>query len=138
MRNKKFDMRAYVLVTGMNPLKIYFYKDGYVKIPVKDFSLEPKDIKDGCIHFTTSDTNLVSFGGKEYKYDTVIYDEPYIFGVMYFLKDILDLLIDNNYKVNLLELNRNPSMRGGHAVADYIYENIIADTLNIVGIAFCP
>ena len=46
----------------------------------------------------------------------------------------LDLLIDENSKVYLLELNRNPSMRGGHAVADYIYENIIADILNIVGI----
>ena len=46
----------------------------------------------------------------------------------------LDLMIDDNYKVYLLELNRNPSMRGGHAVADYIYENIIADTLNFIGI----
>ena len=183
IRNKKFDMRAYILVTGMNPLKIYFYKDGYVKIPVKDFNLDPKDIKDGCIHITTSDTNLVCFDGKEYKYDTDIYDEPsnfwsYVFferychrhginytDIMEQMKDIfiktfislntdflelinkkkykdrnlyqiygLDLLIDDNYKVNLLELNRNPSMRGGHAVADYIYENIIADTLNIVGI----
>ena len=183
IRNKKFDMRAYVLVTGMNPLKIYFYKDGYVKIPVKDFSLDYKYIKDGCIHITTSDTNLVCFGGKEYKYDTDIYDEPsnfwsYVFferycnryGVNYTdlmeqMKDIfiktfislnsdfiklmkkkqyqdrnlyqiygLDLLIDANHKVYLLELNRNPSMRGGHAVADYIYENIIADILNIVGI----
>ena len=183
IRNKKFDMRAYVLVTGMNPLKIYFYKDGYVKIPVKDFSLEKKDIKDGCIHITTSDTNLVCFGGKEYKYDTDIYDEPsnfwsYVFferycnryginytDIMEQMKDIfiktfisldsdfiellknkhyqdrnlfqiygLDLLIDENSKVYLLELNRNPSMRGGHAVADYIYENIIADILNIVGI----
>ena len=183
IRNKKFDMRAYVLVTGMNPLKVYFYKDGYVKIPVKNFTLDYEYIKDGCIHITTSDTNLVCFGGKEYKYDTDIYDEPsnfwsYVFferycnrlGINYtyimdqmkdifiktfislnsdFIKKIkkkkyqdrnlyqlygLDLLIDDNYKVYLLELNRNPSMRGGHAVADYIYENIIADILNIVGI----
>ena len=25
-------------------------------------------------------------------------------------------------------------MRGGHAIADYIYENIIADILNIIGV----
>ena len=183
IRNKKFDMRAYVLVTGMNPLKIYFYKDGYLKIPVKNFTLDHEYIRDGCVHITTSDTNLVCFEGKEYKYDTDIYDEPsnfwsYVFferycqrhginytDIMEQFKDIfiktfislnsdfiklinlrklqdrnlyqiygLDLLVDDNYKVHLLELNRNPSMRGGHAVADYIYENIIADTLNIVGI----
>ena len=183
IRNKKFDMRAYVLVTGMNPLKIYFYKDGYLKIPVKNFTLEHEYIRDGCVHITTSDTNLICFEGKEYKYDTDIYDEPsnfwsYMFferycqrngvnftDIMEQFKDIfiktfislnsdfiklinernlqdrnlfqiygLDLLVDDNYKVHLLELNRNPSMRGGHAVADYIYENIIADTLNIVGI----
>ena len=183
IRKKKFDMRAYILITGMNPLTIYFYKDGYIKIPVKDFTLEYEHIKDGCIHITTSDTNLVCFGGKEYKYDTDIYDEPsnfwsYVFFERYCnrysinftdiieqMKDIfiktfislnddfikimkkknyqdrnlfqiygLDLMIDDTYKVHLLELNRNPSMRGGHAVADYIYENIIADTLNIVGI----
>ena len=183
IRNKKFDVRAYIIVTGMNPLKIYFYRDGYVKIPVKDYTLDYKYIKDGCIHITTSDTNLVCFSGNEYKYDTNIYDEPsnfwsYVFlerycnryGINYTdiieqMKDIfiktfislnsdfiklmkeneyqdrnmfqlygLDLLIDDNYKVYLLELNRNPSMRGGHAVADYIYENIIADILNIIGI----
>ena len=183
IRNKKFDMRAYIIVTGMNPLKIYFYKDGYVKIPVKDYTLDYKYIKDGCIHITTSDTNLVCFSGNEYKYDTNIYDEPsnfwsYVFferycnryginytDIMEQMKDIfiktfislnsdfinsmkekeyqdrnifqlygLDLMIDDNYKVYLLELNRNPSMRGGHAVCDYIYENIIPDILNIVGI----
>jgi len=183
IKNKKFDMRAYVLVTGMNPLKIYFYKDGYLKIPVKNFTLDHEYINEGCVHITTSDTNLECFEGKEYKYDTDIYDESsnfwsYVFferycqryGINYtdiieqfkdifiktfislnsdFIKLInennlkdrnlyqiygLDLLVDDNYKVHLLELNRSPSMRGGHAVADYIYENIIADTLNIVGI----
>ena len=183
IKNKKFDVRAYVLVTGMNPLKIYFYKDGYLKIPVKDFTLDYKYINDMCVHITTSDVNLKCFKGKEYIYDTDIYDENSNFwsymlferycnknGINYTyiieqMKDIFiktfislnsdfiklikekhlkdrnlfqlygfDLLIDNNCKVFLLELNRNPSMRGGHAVADYIYENIIADTLNIVGI----
>ena len=183
IKNKKFDVRAYVLVTGMNPLKIYFYKDGYLKIPVKNFTLNYKYIKDVCVHITTSDPNINCYKKKEYKYDTNIYDEnsnfwSYMFferycnkyGINYTyimeqMKDIFiktfislnsdfihlikdnnlhdrnlfqlygfDLLIDNNYKVYLLELNRNPSMRGGHAVADYIYENIIADTLNIVGV----
>ena len=70
IKNKKFDMRAYVLVTGMNPLKVYFYRDGYLKIPVNNYTLEYSHIRDGCVHITTSDTK-----GKEYKYDTDIYDE---------------------------------------------------------------
>ena len=46
----------------------------------------------------------------------------------------LDLIVDDNNRVYLLELNRNPSMRDGHAVCDYMYDNIIADILNIVGV----
>ena len=183
INNKKFDMRAYVLVTGMNPLKIYFFKDGYIKITVKNFTLDYKSINDNCVHITTSDINLKCYGKKEYKYDTNIYDEKSNFwsflqferycnknGVNYThiieqMKDIviktfislnsdfiklinennlkdrnlfqlygLDLIVDNNYKVYLLEINRNPSMRGGHAVCDYIFDNIISDTLNIVGV----
>jgi hypothetical protein len=167
----------------MNPLKIYFYRDGYLKIPVKNFTLNYKYINENCVHITTSDPNIFCYQKKEYKYDTDIYDEnsnfwSYMFferycnkyGINYTyimeqMKDIFiktfislnsdfiqlinennlkdrnlfqlygfDLLIDDNYKVFLLELNRNPTMRGGHAVADYIYENIIADTLNIVGV----
>ena len=183
LNNKKFDMRAYILVTGMNPLKIYFYRDGYIKISVKDFTLDHEHINDGCIHITTSDTNLECFDGKEYKYDTDIYDaHSHFWSYMHFerycakrginyteimeqMKDIfiktfislnsdfinimkerkkydrnlyqlygLDLMVDINNKVHLLELNRNPSMRNGHGVCDYMYDNLIADILNIVGI----
>ena len=183
INNKKFDMRAYVLVTGMNPLKIYFYRDGYLKISVKNYTVSHESIQDGCIHITTSDTNLECFQGKEYKYDTDIYDEKSHFwsylhferycnkkGINYTeimeqMKDIfiktfisldynfleliktrkkydrnlyqlygLDLMVDENNRVHLLELNRNPSMRDGHGVCDYMYDNIITDILNIVGI----
>ena len=183
INGKKFDFRAYVLVTGMNPLKIYFYKDGYLKISVKNFTLSKESINDGCIHITTSDTNLECFNGKEYKYDTDIYDEKSHFwsylhferycnkrginytDIMEQMKDIfiktfislnanfleliekrkindrnlfqlygLDLMVDENNKVHLLELNRNPSMRNGHGVCDYMYDNLITDILNIIGI----
>ena len=183
IENKKFDMRAYILVTGMNPLKIYFYRDGYIKITVKNYTLAHEFIKDGCVHITTSDTNLECFDGIEYKYDTDIYDANSHFwsfvhfqrycnkrginytDIMEQMKDIfiktfislntnfmdvmkeknkydrnlfqlygLDLMIDQNNKVWLLELNRDPAMRNGHAVCDYMYDNIITDILNIVGI----
>ena len=183
IKGKKFDMRAYVLVTGMDPLKIYFYRDGYLKLTVKNFTLDRNHLTDGCVHITTSDTNLECFDGKEYKYDTTIYDANSNFysyvhferycakhGINYTyimeqFKDIfvktfislnsnflelikqkklydknlyqlygLDLIVDANSRVHLLELNRDPSMRNGHAVCDYMYDNIIADILNIVGI----
>ena len=183
INNKKFDMRAYILVTGMNPLRISFYRDGYIKIAVKDFTFDHKFIKDGCVHITTSDTNQECYDGKEYKYDTDIYDaKSHFWSYMHFerycakrginyteimeqMKDIfiktfislnsnfidimkernkydrnlyqlygLDLMVDKNNKVHLLELNRNPSMRNGHGVCDYMYDNLIADILNIVGI----
>ena len=183
INNKKFDMRAYVLVTGMNPLKIYFYRDGYLKITVKNFTLDHDSLDDGCVHITTSDTNLECFDGKEYKYDIDIYDEKSHFysylqferycdknginytDIMEQMKDIfvktfisldsnflelikrrnnidrnlfqlygLDLIIDDNYKVHLLELNRNPTMRNGHAVCEYMYDSLITDILNIIGI----
>ena len=183
INNKKFDMRAYVLVTGMNPLKIYFYRDGYLKLTVKNFTLSHEYIDDGCVHITTSDTNLECFDGKEYKYDIDIYDEKsHFYSYVYFerycaknginytdimnqMKDIfvktfislnsdflelmekrankdrnsyqlygLDLIIDQNHRVHLLELNRNPTMRNGHAVCDYMYDSLITDILNIIGI----
>ena len=183
INNKKFDMRAYVLVTGMNPLKIYFYRDGYLKLTVKNFTLSHEYINDGCVHITTSDTNLECFDGKEYKYDIDIYDEKsHFYSYVYFerycdknginytdimeqMKDIfvktfislnsnflelmekrenndrnlyqlygLDLIIDQNYKVHLLELNRNPTMRNGHAICEYMYDSLITDILNIIGI----
>ena len=183
INGKKFDMRAYVLVTGMNPLKIYFYRDGYLKLTVKNFTLSHEYINDGCVHITTSDTNLECFDGKEYKYDIDIYDEKsHFYSYVYFeryceknginytdimeqMKDIfvktfislnsnflelmnkrnnndrnlyqlygLDLIIDQNYKVHLLELNRNPTMRNGHAICEYMFDSLITDILNIIGI----
>ena len=90
INNKKFDFRTYVLITGMNPLKIYFYKDGYLKIPVKNFTLDYIYINDKCVHITTSDINLICYKGKEYKYDTNIYMmKILIFGVIFFLKNIV-------------------------------------------------
>ena len=160
INNKKFDMRAYILVTGMNPLKIYFYRDGYLKISVKDFTLAHEHINDGCIHITTSDTNLKCFEGKEYKNDKDIYDEKsHFWSFVYFERycnkhginytDIIEQMKDIFIKTfislnsNFIDLmkERNKYDRNTYQlygldliVCDYINDNLITDLLNIVGI----
>ena len=53
----KFDLRVYVLVTGVDPLKIYIYDEGLVRFAVNDFTLDPELIKDNRIHVTNFDVN---------------------------------------------------------------------------------
>ena len=69
------------------------------------------------------DSNFLDLMKKRNKYDRNTYQ---LYG--------LDLIVDQNNRVYLLELNRNPSMRNGHGVCDYMYDNLITDILNIVGI----
>lgn len=57
IRRCKFDLRIYVLVTGVDPLKIYIYDEGLVRFAVNDFSMNPDVIKDNRIHVTNFDVN---------------------------------------------------------------------------------
>ena len=57
IRRAKFDLRVYVLVTGVDPLKIYIYDEGLVRFAVNDFTLDPELIKDNRIHVTNFDVN---------------------------------------------------------------------------------
>ena len=60
IRRCKFDLRIYVLLTGLDPLKIYIYEEGLVRFAVNDFSLDPQLIKDNTIHVTNFDVNRKS------------------------------------------------------------------------------
>lgn len=37
----KFDMRIYVLVTSMNPIEAFIYKEGFARLSTELFSLDP-------------------------------------------------------------------------------------------------
>lgn len=48
----KFDMRIYVVVTSVNPLEAFLYKDGFGRFSTIPFSLNPNDKGNKYIHLT--------------------------------------------------------------------------------------
>jgi len=56
----KFDLRIYILVTSLEPLRVYIYDEGLVRFAVNDYSLDPELIKDKQIHVTNFDVNKKS------------------------------------------------------------------------------
>ena len=48
----KFDLRIYVLVTSVNPLEVFIYRDGFGRFSTVPFSLDPNDCKSKYIHLT--------------------------------------------------------------------------------------
>ena len=52
INGKKYDLRLYALITGLKPLRIYFYKEGLIRIATQNFSLNITSIKDKYVHLT--------------------------------------------------------------------------------------
>ena len=48
----KFDMRIYVVVTSINPLEAFLYRDGFGRFSTIPFSLDPTDKNNKYIHLT--------------------------------------------------------------------------------------
>lgn len=54
---KKYDLRLYALISGLKPLRIYFYKEGQVRIASEIFSLNETNIKNRFSHLTNIAVN---------------------------------------------------------------------------------
>lgn len=63
LRNKKFDIRQWVLVKSFVPLKIYSFSSAYLRICSQDFDL--LDIKNLYKHLTNYSINKTNFQGFE-------------------------------------------------------------------------
>lgn len=53
----KFDLRLYVLVTSMDPIKIYLYQDGLVRFATKPYSSNEEHFGDKFMHLTNYSVN---------------------------------------------------------------------------------
>ena len=45
-----------------------------------------------------------------------------------------DFIIDINYKAYLIDIDKNPDLKSLHLAPIYIYDHLISDILNIIGI----
>jgi len=57
IRNKKYDFRLYILISGLKPLRIYFYQEGLVRIATKNYSLDKNTIHNRFIYLTNTGVN---------------------------------------------------------------------------------
>lgn len=53
----KNDLRIYVLVTSVYPLRIYIYDDGLVRFSTEKFDLSPQNMNNKFVHLTNYSIN---------------------------------------------------------------------------------
>ncbi len=57
INDTKFDLRLYVLMTSVNPLRIYLYKNGLVRFASTKYSMDLKSFGDRFVHLTNYSVN---------------------------------------------------------------------------------
>ena len=61
--NLKFDLRIYVLVTGVNPLRCYIYKEGLARFATEDYKPPMgSNLNNLCMHLTNYAINKEADG----------------------------------------------------------------------------
>lgn len=53
----KFDLRVYVLVTSVNPLEVFIYKEGFGRFSTVPYTLDPNDKANKFVHLTNYSIN---------------------------------------------------------------------------------
>lgn len=57
IRGYKYDLRLYVLVTSFDPVKIYLFKDGLVRLATVPYSTSKASLKQRFVHLTNYSVN---------------------------------------------------------------------------------
>jgi len=60
IRGYKYDLRLYVLVTSFEPLKIYLFQEGLVRLATVPYSTSKSSLKQRFIHLTNFSVNKKS------------------------------------------------------------------------------
>ena len=189
INQKKFSMKSFVLVTGFSPLKIYFYRDGYLTFASSNFSLNENNLDNYCVHICSEKNEFQcknsNINNNNYIYEKSLFDEKSsVWNYLTFeryckekeinyqnivnqIKDIIiktfislskeinnkiqnnknklkdrnmfqlftfDFILDSNYKVYLIDVDKNPPFNSIHLAPVYIYDHLFSDVLNIVGV----
>lgn len=148
---KKFDIRAYVLVTSYSPLVVYIHRNAFCRFSTSQFSMDAKDISNLCTNSFNKDihaTNVAiqktapNYDGDrgckwllrslksllDSKHGTAATEKLFLEMEALIVKSLLsvqkimindkhcfelygyDILIDDNLKPWLLEVNASPSL----------------------------
>ena len=60
INEKKYDMRIYVLITGFQPLRVYLYNEGLIRIAVEKYNLKKDTLDNKFAHLTNTAINIKS------------------------------------------------------------------------------
>ena len=181
---KKYDFRIYVLITSANPLSIYIYDQGLVRIASEKYSLDISRLNSRFIHLTNT---VVNKANKDYIFNDSIdseignkwslktyrkYCEKMVIDfdkIFANIKDVViktilsnydrflndedvkknhknfyhrnyhnlfgfDIILDDDLKAFLLEVNDGPSLSLYDNMDRDIKTKLMADTFNLIGI----
>jgi tubulin polyglutamylase TTLL4 len=56
----KFDLRVYVLVTSVAPLRIYLYEEGLARFATEEYTTDDSQLDNNFVHLTNYSLNLLS------------------------------------------------------------------------------
>ena len=90
----KFDLRIYVLVTSVNPLEIFIFKQGFGRFSTVPYNLDPNDKSNKYIHLTNVSINKYNLKNVQNE------NADEIYGGSKVSLETLKKRVENDYKIN--------------------------------------